>query len=98
MWFDHLRGVQLDNKNAKLVAKWTEGEVVSIQRKGESIPAVVVFTPRGEVLINQGDWVARDEDDRFRILRLEEIDLEQAFREKPTPNSTVLTIGKPRKG
>lgn len=98
MWFDHLRGAQLNESNAKLIAEWTKGEVVRIQRNGKLIPGVVVHTPRGQVLIDQGDWVALDEDDRFRILQLEDIDLRSLLKKKPTPNSTVLSVGTPRKG
>lgn len=98
MWFDHLRGDQLNESNAKLIAEWTKGEVVRIQRNGKLIPVVIVHTPRGQVLIDQGDWVALDEDDRFHILRLEDIDLRSLLKRKPTPNSTVLSVGTPRKG
>lgn len=98
MWFDHLRGAQLNESNAKLIAEWAKGEVVRIQRNGKLIPVVIVHTPRGQVLIDQGDWVALDEDDRFRILRLEDIDLRSLLKRKPTPNSTVLAVGTPRKG
>jgi len=80
MWFDRMKGVQLTKTNGPKVAKWIGGRFHEMQNKEEDF--ITVETNRGDVLVRIGDWVAQDPDGKFRIVRLESINIDQALRER----------------
>lgn len=99
MWYDSLEGVQFDKNNGKDLAKWCGGqlqEVVQMVKMKNPKPTdlvetanthvITVQTARGEIMIRQGDWVAKDAEGRFRIVRLNKVDLgKELNRPKPKP-------------
>lgn len=91
MWYDQMSGVKLSKRNAKQVAQWIRGECHLVTEGGQQVVFVVAKTPRGDVLIREGDWIAKDVDERFRIVRIEELDIE-AVLEKSRSNKNVLQV------
>lgn len=91
MWFDKMSGIRLRKNNAKKVAEWVRGECHAVKENGEDLVFVVANTPRGDVMIREGDWIAKDVDERFRIVRIEEMDLDKVL-EKSQSKRNVLHI------
>lgn len=80
MWYDELKGVQMNKCNARLVADWVEGEYHELDTNGQASAVVIAKTTRGDTLIREGDWIVTDVDERFRIVRLHELDLNTILR------------------
>ena len=80
MWYDKMSGIQLTRSNAKQVAEWVEGEAHFVKENGEDMVFVIANTPRGDVMIREGDWIAKDVDERFRIVRIDEMDLDETIQ------------------
>ena len=91
MWFDQMSGVQLRKNNAKKVAEWVRGEYHFVKENGTDIVFVVANTPRGDVMIREGDWIAKDVDERFRIVRIEELDIDKVLARSKS-NKNVLQV------
>lgn len=79
MWFDQMSGVQLRKNNAKKISDWVSGECHFVKENGKDVVFVVANTPRGDVMIREGDWIAKDVDERFRIVRIEEMDIDKVL-------------------
>lgn len=84
MWYDELKGVQMNKTNARDIAEWVEGEYHVLDTGGQSSVVVIAKTARGDTLIREGDWVVIDVDERFRIVRLRELDLREVRRKAET--------------
>ena len=85
MWYDSLEGVQFDKNNGRDLASWCGGELIMLTPSTKE-SVITVTTARGEILIRQGDWVAKDAEGRFRIVRLNPLDLgKELNRPKPKP-------------
>ena len=80
MWYDELKGVQMSKHNARQVADWVDGEYHELDVKGQASAVVIAKTTRGDTLIREGDWIVTDVDERFRIVRLHELDLNTILR------------------
>lgn len=80
MWYDELKGVQMNKANARQIANWVDGECHELDTKGQASAVVIAKTTRGDTLIREGDWVVTDVDERFRIVRLHELDLGEILR------------------
>lgn len=84
MWYDSLEGVQFNQKNGPDVAKWVGGQLQDLSRTDakevKSGNVITVTTARGEILIREGDWVTKDREGRFRVVRLHEIDIRNEVR------------------
>lgn len=91
MWYDKMSGVKLQRSNAKKIASWIRGEYHFVNENGKEVVFVIAKTPRGDVFIREGDWVAKDVDERFRIVRIEEIDID-AVLEKTRSKKNVLQV------
>ena len=91
MWYDKMSGIQLTRDNAKRVAKWVEGEAHFVKENGEDMVFVIANTPRGDVMIREGDWIAKDVDERFRIVRIDEMDLDETIK-KSQNRRNVLQV------
>lgn len=71
MWFDNLKGYLFeDDESAKKIAKWVKGEIV----RTEEEVFILVPTPRGELIVREGDWVAEDPRGQIRLVRIAEIE------------------------
>lgn len=86
MWYDSLEGVQFTKDNGKDLAKWVGGE---LQEISQGSPVITIMTTRGELLLRQGDWVTKDREGRFRIVRINKVDLKKELGlNKPKPRPT----------
>lgn len=82
MWFDNVKAVRVDAQNVDQVSKWIGARtVVMYGADGEKTKQIVAETPRGDVMICQGDWVGIDASarstgtNRFRVIRITSVDL-----------------------
>lgn len=91
MWYDKMSGVRLRKNNAKKVAEWVRGEYHFVKENGQDVVFVIANTPRGDVMIREGDWIAKDVDERFRIVRIEEMDIDKVL-EKAKSRKNVLQV------
>ena len=91
MWYDKMSGVRLRKNNAKKVAEWVRGECHFVKENGQDVVFVVANTPRGDVMIREGDWIAKDVDERFRIVRIDELDIDKVL-EKAKSRKNVLQV------
>lgn len=106
MWYDSLEGVQFTKDNGKDVAKWVGGELqdVSVNNRTDNVNVakstalITVVTNRGEILLRVGDWITKDKEGRFRIIRINKLDLKRELnrpkpkpKPKPKPNLQVVT-------
>lgn len=91
MWYDKLEGVVLDKKNGAKIAQWIEGEHHHVKEDGKDVHFVIASTARGDVLIREGDIVARDMDQRFRIVRINVQPIE-SFLEKKNRDASRRTL------
>lgn len=73
VWYDNLKGVQLDHDNAQAVAKWV-GANASVSRI-DGVNKVIITTNRGDIILEVGDYITIDADKRFKIVRIAEADL-----------------------
>lgn len=94
MWFDQMSGVQLRKNNAKKIAEWVRGECHFVKENGEDIVFVVANTPRGDVMIREGDWIAKDVDERFRIVRIEEMDIDKVLARSKSKRNVLQVSAK----
>lgn len=83
MWFDNVKAVQVTEQNVEQVSKWIGGEtVVMYGLNGQKTKQIIAQTPRGDVLICQGDWVGQDAGaraagaNRFRVIRIDSVNLD----------------------
>lgn len=97
MWYDSLEGVQFTKDNGKDLAKWVGGELqdVSTNTRTDNVniskatTVITIMTTRGELLLRQGDWVTKDREGRFRIVRINKVDLKKELGlNKPKPRPT----------
>lgn len=91
MWYDQMKGVKLRKNNAKKVAEWVQGEAHFVKENGQDVAFVIATTPRGDVMIREGDWIAKDVDERFRIVRIEEMDIDKVLQ-KVRSKKNVLQV------
>lgn len=94
MWYDQMSGIQLRKNNAKKVAEWVRGEYHFVKENGEDMVFVVANTPRGDVMIREGDWIAKDVDERFRIVRIEEMDLDKVIAKSKSKRNVLQVSAK----
>lgn len=71
MWFDDLKGYQFNKKNAEKIAKWIDGVV----HHTDGGTFVMVPTSRGDMMVREGDWVAKDARGQTRLVRITEPDI-----------------------
>ena len=69
VWFDDLRGIQLDSENAEKVAKWI-GPNASATRSDDGQRMVIIRTNRGDLIMHLGDYITRDSENRLKIVRI----------------------------
>lgn len=79
VWVDEIKGATLNAKTADAIAYWVGGSVLTNGQPFVSMP-----TPRGELLVREGDFVGKDQKDNWHLVRLQEITLEA-----PTPENVV---------
>lgn len=83
MWFDDLKGFQFSKKNAAKIAKWIDGVVHST----DNGVFVMVPTSRGDMMVREGDWVAKDARGQTRLVRITEPDIS---KDKPSVSPADL--------
>lgn len=83
MWFDNVKAVQVTEQNVERVSKWIGARtVVMYGPNGGKIKQIIAQTPRGDVMICQGDWVGQDAGaratgaNRFRVIRIDSVNLD----------------------
>lgn len=83
MWFDNVKAVQVTDQNVEKVSKWIGARtVVMCGPDGEKTKQILAQTPRGDVVICQGDWVGQDAGartpgtNRFRVIRISSMNLD----------------------
>ena len=74
VWVDEIKGATLNAKNADSIAYWVGGSVLTNGQPFVSMP-----TPRGELLVREGDFVGKDQRDNWHLVRLQEVTI-------PTPS------------
>lgn len=86
MWFDNVKAVQVTEQNVEQVSKWIGARtVVMYGPNGGKTKQIVAETPRGDVMICQGDWVGMDAGtrssgtNRFRVIRIASVDLDEVL-------------------
>jgi len=94
MWYDQMSGVKLRKTNAKKVAEWVHGEYHFVKENGEDVVFVVANTPRGDVMIREGDWIAKDVDERFRIVRIDELDIDKVLAKSKSKRNVLQVSAK----
>lgn len=93
MWYDELSGVKLTKNNAKQVAQWIEGECHLVEENGNQLIFVIAKTSRGDIMVREGDWIAKDADERFRIVRIKSMDIETVLEKaKKVANRNILQV------
>lgn len=82
MWFDNVKAVQVNGQNVDQVSKWIGARTVVVYGPdGQKTKQIVAETPRGDVMICQGDWVGVDASarstgsPRFRVIRITSVNL-----------------------
>lgn len=70
VWFDDLKGIKLNENNAAQVAKWIGPNAHMVKVDDKNL--VRVETNRGDVIMAIGDFITRDADNRFKIVRITE--------------------------
>lgn len=83
MWFDNVKAVQVTAQNVEKVSKWIGARtVVMYGPNGGKTKQIIAQTPRGDVMICQGDWVGQDAGartsgtNRFRVIRISSVNLD----------------------
>lgn len=83
MWFDNVKAVQVTDQNVEQVSKWIGARtVVMYGPNGGKTKQIIAQTPRGDVMICQGDWVGQDAGarasgtNRFRVIRISSVNLD----------------------
>lgn len=83
MWFDNVKAVQVTEQNVERVSKWIGARtVVMYGPNGGKTKQIIAQTPRGDVMICQGDWVGQDAGaraagaNRFRVIRIDSVNLD----------------------
>ena len=83
MWFDNVKAVQVTDQNVEKVSKWIGARtVVMYGPNGGKTKQIIAQTPRGDVMICQGDWVGQDAGartsgtNRFRVIRISSVNLD----------------------
>lgn len=83
MWFDNVKAVQVTDQNVEQVSKWIGARtVVMYGPSGGKTKQILAQTPRGDVMICQGDWVGQDAGarasgtNRFRVIRIASVNLD----------------------
>lgn len=94
MWFDQMSGVQLRKNNAKKIAEWVQGEYHCAKENGKEIVFVIANTPRGDVMLREGDWIAKDVDERFRIVRIEEMNIDEVLKRAKSRRNVLQVSAK----
>lgn len=89
VWYDNLKGVQLDPNNAGVVAKWI-GANASVSRI-DDVNKVIITTNRGDIILEIGDYITIDSDKRFKIVRIAEADLK-----KPAIDNVAVNVRAPK--
>lgn len=99
MWFDNVKAVQVNAKNVDRVAKWIGARtIITYGANSERVKQIVAETPRGDVMICQGDWVGVDassrstKTNRFRVIRIALVDLDEMLGDDE--NATVVKMVK----
>lgn len=77
VWVDDISGLQLNKANVREVSTFVGGYPIKIENQD----AVVMPTPRGDLVVKQGDWVGRDQGNRWHLVRCTPV----ASENKPKP-------------
>lgn len=80
VWFDKLKAVRVSATNASRVAEWIGGEVVPNGDGGS--PLILLPTTRGDIAVKYGDYVAKDAEGRYRVVRVFGLDLDNEIEKK----------------
>lgn len=73
IWFDKFKAVRVSAANIERVAEWLGGDIV---KKADEETLALVPTSRGDIAVRYGDYVAKDVDDRYRVVRIFGLDLD----------------------
>lgn len=99
MWFDNVKAVQVTDKNVDQVSKWIGARtVVMYGPDGGKTTQIIAETPRGDVMICQGDWVGVDAANRsggtgrFRVIRIASVNLDDMVDDDK--DSAVIKMSK----
>lgn len=65
VWVDEIEGRPLTDSNADEIANMVKGSVILNGK-----PFVTIPTPRGELLVREGDFVGKDQRGNWHIVRL----------------------------
>lgn len=65
VWVDEIEGLQLTENNVDELADMVKGSVIFNGK-----PFVTIPTPRGELLVREGDFVGKDQRGNWHIVRL----------------------------
>lgn len=65
VWVDEIEGLPLTEGNADEIARMVKGSVIFNGKPFATIP-----TPRGELLVREGDFVGKDQRGNWHIVRL----------------------------
>lgn len=78
VWFDHLNGMQITEKNIEAMSERLKSEVIYIfDIEGTATKHILVSTNRGDLMLNIGDWISYDRFGRLRIMRMHEAGLDE---------------------
>lgn len=90
MWFDNIKGVTFTKDNGKKLAEWIGGQYYTVKNeKGEDDHFISVSTKRGDILIRTGDFVGSDRNNRHRIVRRQEKNLDNLLSKKKKGGNTL---------
>lgn len=99
MWFDNVKAVQVTDQNVDQVSKWIGARtVVMYGPDGGKTKQILAQTPRGDVMICQGDWVGQDAANRspgtgrFRVIRIASVNLDEMVDDDK--DSAVIKMSK----
>lgn len=88
VWVDEIEGAPLNANTADDIAKWIGGSVIANGQAFVSMP-----TPRGELLVREGDFVGKDQNGKWHLVRLKEVPLNKP--QKPSPQKAPKPGPKP---
>ena len=94
VWFDNLKGIQLDATNANDIAEWVgpNARVLSL----DGVKLVGIETNRGDVIMYIGDYITVDAENRFKIVRISEADPKQPAIERNVKTRSVKYENSPK--
>lgn len=97
VWFDHLNGMQITEKNIDAMATHLRTKVIDIcDSEGNTTKHMLVSTNRGDLLLNVGDWISYDRFGRLRIMRIHEVGLDDLRYISNSDDNTTINKEKDR--